>query len=211
MSTCSPRSACVRPAPRRRESVHFKPAQSNGVTRRVVLVCGAARHCCYRCAAPSLCGVPSCKILQRMRAQARLTGRARAGLWGNVVITTTITGGSQYGAWTYVGQGYRPIGARQPAALSAKRSLATRKASPPLSAALHTCTVAARLRVGHHACGRCRRDARGAAADGQSDWEGGAISGYPASVPVDNLSPGYIYYVGVQGIGPSESYSISAS
>jgi hypothetical protein len=28
---------------------------------------------------------------------------------GNVIITTTITGGSEYGAWTYVGAGYDPI------------------------------------------------------------------------------------------------------
>lgn len=47
--------------------------------------------------------------------------------------------------------------------------------------------------------------------DGISDWNMGAIASYPANFVVGNIAPNVTYYVGVQGIGDSDVYSISAS
>ncbi|ETO07871.1 hypothetical protein RFI_29519 [Reticulomyxa filosa] len=46
--------------------------------------------------------------------------------------------------------------------------------------------------------------------DGKSDWSQGAISGYPADFFVDNIQINATYYISVQGIGNSDTYSLTA-
>ena len=47
--------------------------------------------------------------------------------------------------------------------------------------------------------------------DGDSDWDGLAIAGYNSDIMVDNIQINSTYYVSVQGIGDSDTYSISAT
>ena len=47
--------------------------------------------------------------------------------------------------------------------------------------------------------------------DGDSDWDGLAITGYNSDITVDNIQINATYYVSVQGIGDSDTYSIKAS